>query len=821
MAVPIATALTTITLVVQAHHIPTAMSGGSIQPPSRLDFSDAQRGWPEYKRRFERYRSASGLSDKSAQRQVDMLIYCMGEEAEEIANQITVRAPTADEDADGTLFKRTVEAFDSYFNPRDNHLHYAVLLGSRVQQADETNEQFIRVLHEMVSKCTGWDEDHRKDMLKTRLLAGMRDKEMSRELQLKADVTLDYIKQQMRMKEVISRNQKAELDGERQVLAVRSATRPKDRDRTQRGLSTAPAADTTHQQRSRADSQIADCKFCGGTHARGRCPAYNKQCNKCRRLGHFGKVCQSKPTQQYRQSYNREQVNQLSVCSGSDSDDDTFSVHPVSKPSSRPTVSHNKWLLNLTVEGQTIEARVDTGAEVSTMSKSVFLQLGGKEVTKTKATLVGYGNQNIPVIGRAKLSVCVPTGLTGDVTFYITDNDNQTLLGMPAIGALGLIPQLGVNQVSNNKSSQSLIQNYPEVFVGLGKFGDPVKLVLKDTATPKQVSTRLVPQNMRGKLKKELARLERDEVIVRECGSSEWNSPLVLVSKPNGDIRICLDPQYLNSQLVRSKCAIPTTTEIFSKISGSQFFTTLDARQGFHQLMLDEQSSKLTSFVTPYGKYRYTRLPMGISCAPEIFHQRISDAMCDLEGVEVYLDDFLVHARTLEEHDIRLELVLQRCKELGLTLNPDKVVLAQKTVSYLGHELSGEGVRPGRSKVEAVHNMTVPTDKKAVQRFLGFVNYLAKFIPNLSQHTQPLRQLCKNNTQFLWGVQQSEAFQTIKRLIAQAPTLMLFQPGIEVTLSADSSSHSLGAVALQNDRLFEFAAKSLTDCQMRYSQIEK
>jgi len=142
-------------------------------------------------------------------------------------------------------------------------------------------------------------------------------------------------------------------------------------------------------------------------------------------------------------------------------------------------------------------------------------------------------------------------------------------------------------------------------------------------------------------------------------------------------------------------------------------------------------------------------MPMGICNAPEIFHQRMLDALEGLEGVEVYIDDLLVHAPSIEEHGRRLEAVLERCRQLGLTLNPDKLELAKESTSFLRHELSQTGLKPSHSKVEAVQLMTEPEDKKSVQRFLGFVNFMAKFIPNLSEHTFPLREVCKKSTQFV------------------------------------------------------------------------
>jgi len=190
------------------------------------------------------------------------------------------------------------------------------------------------------------------------------------------------------------------------------------------------------------------------------------------------------------------------------------------------------------------------------------------------------------------------------VKFYVTDNDNQTLLGMPAIVDLDLLPKM-VNQVSEKQvNKQQLLDKYPEVFTGLGKFGGEVSILLKSGAKPRSLAPRLIPHKKLGKLQIELNRLVDSGVIAKDVSLALWLSPIVLVNKPNGDLRICLDPQYLNSQLIRAHRAIPTLPKIFSRISGSQYFTTLDAKQGFYQIPLSEESSKLTSFMTPFGKYR-------------------------------------------------------------------------------------------------------------------------------------------------------------------------------------------------------------------------
>ena len=785
----------------------------------------------------------------------------MGEEAEQIATQITVRAPIAanetaniaGEDAEGTLFQRTLEGFDNYFNPRNNHLHYAVMFGSRVQLPDETNEQFIRNLHELAAKC-GWEDRFKTDMLRTRLLAGMKDKTLSRELQINANITLDEIKQQMRTKEIILQNQQAEMDGEASVMAIRRSSynhgntnnnsSSNDCIRKPPPHSGSLAGANSHGLPQGSNTFITNCKFCSFDHARGRCKAYGKRCNSCGRFNHFSrsKACRLGPSNN--ESYSGKPttdtngkkvlVNEVSVDHSAVNDcEDVFHVNQIDDFSTG-NVNPTQWFVNVNVQGSPLKLLVDTGSEVSVLPKNTFCALGLTKVTGSNATLAGYSGQNIPVIGKVSLPVELKGAPIVDTTFYVTDDavdrTRLPLLVLPAIRALGLIPvesSVNVNQVSSKSSIEehrnmrSIIDKHSNVFEGLGHFGADAKLQLKEGATPRAIPPRQVPYSMRDKLKQELDRLEQLGVICKDSEPVEWLSPLVIINKPKGDIRLCLDPQYLNSQLIRSHCVIPRTSEIFSRVTGSQIFSTLDAKNGFHQIGLDETSSKLTSFVTPFGKYCYLRLPMGICNAPELFHQRMLEAFSDIPGVEVYLDDVLIHACDMLQHNQRLSMVLERCNELGITLNPEKCVYAKESIGFLGHEISSSGVRPAHSKVQAVQNMVQPEDKKAVERFLGFVNYLAKFIPHLSEHTYPLRQVCKKNVQFWWGKEQSEAFEKIKILIKEAPTLSFYDPSLPVTLTADSSAHSLGAVVLQNGKPIEFAAKSLTDTQQRYSQIEK
>ena len=164
-------------------------------------------------------------------------------------------------------------------------------------------------------------------------------------------------------------------------------------------------------------------------------------------------------------------------------------------------------------------------------------------------------------------------------------------------------------------------------------------------------------------------------------------------------------------------------------------------------------------------------MPFGVKSAQEIFQKRMVQHFGDLPGVETDIDDILVWGTTKEEHNQRLKAVLQRCKDINMTLNKEKCRSGSSKVVYLGHIISAEGISPDPEKVKAINQMPPPEDKKGMVFLLGFLNYVAKFIPNLSSTTQPIRELLKKELMFHWDQEQEAAFQLIKKRMTSAPVL--------------------------------------------------
>ena len=212
--------------------------------------------------------------------------------------------------------------------------------------------------------------------------------------------------------------------------------------------------------------------------------------------------------------------------------------------------------------------------------------------------------------------------------------------------------------------------------------------------------------------------------------------------------------------------------QILAQIAGARVFSKLDANSEFWQIPLSKESSLLTTFITPYGRFCFNRLPFGITSAPEHFQRRMSVILRDLDGVVCLIDDILVHGKTQQEHDVRLHAVLKRLAEVGLTLTQEKCAFSQKQVTFLGQILTAEGIQSDPDKIAAIVGMREPTTIKELRRFLGMTNQLSKFTPHLSEITKPLRDHLSTKNQWTWEHAQKQALR--KRMGCQMYQKFLF-----------------------------------------------
>ena len=378
-------------------------------------------------------------------------------------------------------------------------------------------------------------------------------------------------------------------------------------------------------------------------------------------------------------------------------------------------------------------------------------------------------------------------------------------------------------------TEEEIRTKYADVFQGLGELGETLHLEVDETTRPVQIPPRRIPEALRKPLQEHLAELEQQGVIEKVVQATDWVSAIVVNKKSNGKTRLCLDPQPLNKALKRCHHPIPTIEDVLPDLGNAKVFTKLDCKNGYWQVKLDRDSSILTTFNTPFGRFKWNRMPFGISPAGDIFQRRLEQAIEGLDGVRTVADDLLIIgngesvADAVKDHDVKLEALLRRCRGRGIKLNEAKISLKKTSMPYIGHLLTADGVKADPSKVEAIANLAKPTDVPGVRRILGMTNYnyLAKFLPKLSDVSEPLRQLTRKENDFSWSEIHDKAFDDIKKLVSSRPLWKYYEPGKSLVLQCDASEKGLGASLLQDGKPIAYASRALTTTETNYAQIEK
>ena len=232
---------------------------------------------------------------------------------------------------------------------------------------------------------------------------------------------------------------------------------------------------------------------------------------------------------------------------------------------------------------------------------------------------------------------------------------------------------------------------------------------------------------------------------------TDWVSSLAYSWKAEGDLRTCLNPIHLNKAIRQDHYRTPTLEEITHELAGSTKFTKVDGSSSYYCIVLDYESSLLTTFNTHRGRFRFVHLPFGLACAQDIF-QRMMDQILDCcEGVIRIADDIFIHGKDDAEHDRRLHKFMKVAREHGLVLNKKKCEVKSNSVKFFGCVYDKHGAHPDPSKVSTIKQMPAPQNKGELQSFLGMVTYLSPFIPQLSSHTATLRGLLKTDVEYSWN----------------------------------------------------------------------
>ena len=287
----------------------------------------------------------------------------------------------------------------------------------------------------------------------------------------------------------------------------------------------------------------------------------------------------------------------------------------------------------------------------------------------------------------------------------------------------------------------SLLREYKDIFEGTGALKNfELNIQINPSVQPCVQKPKRLPFFMKKQVETEIQKLLDQAFIEAVTFSPEWVSPLVSVSKKNGEVRLCVDIRKANTAIITNYYPIPTLDEILYEVNGAKIFSKLDLAQGYHQIVLDEKSRDITTFSTPQGLFRYKRLIFGAKNAFEDFQKIVeTNIIHDINGVFNISDDIIAHAKTQSGHLQQLQKVFDKIREKGLKLNFKKCEFGKASINYMGHILSSEGLFPEPKKVNSIFHMEPPSNTSEVCSFLGLVTYCSKFIPNFAATTEALR----------------------------------------------------------------------------------
>lgn len=772
-----------------------------IRPPPPLHVERgviSSKDWRTWKQMWTNYFVIAQLDRQTPAYQIALFLHTIGPAALEIYN-------TFADDCRGNL-SSIITRFGTFAEGEANETFERYEFNTRKQQEDESFEAYLASLRTRMRSCN-FCNCMKDSLLRDQIVLGVHDPNLKRRLLQERHLTLEKCTDICKSAEAAEAHFKAV--GDHAEANVHTLGRENSSLRKQR------------LSRNTARQRQTPCKYCGGQHPRDKlkCPAFGKVCKSCGRRNHFEKVCMQ-----------AARAHSLAQEQG-DSDTSTEYVDVINQVESG---TRDDVFAQMLMGDTPVAFQVDSGASINILPRK---HLNGTDyvLNPTKTKLMMWNKTMIASQAKCRLKLRNPkTAKKYSVEFVVVDEDYTPLLGSKASQKMGLITVNSSNFERVHSAREDNIAGgrpegqHPEVFDdNLGELPGEVHLQVDPDVPPKVLPPRRLPHAIKGEVKSKLDHMTQQGIIAPVDSPTDWVSQLVVAKKKNGDFRLCIDPRPLNQALKREHYQLPTIEDILPDLNNARVFTKLDMSSAFWQIKLDEPSSLLTTFATPFGRYRWLRLPFGTNVSSEIFQRRLHQALEGLPGVICVADDILVYgngetsADAIADHDAKLDRLLKRCVDNHIKLNKEKSVFRASDIHFLGHVVTSAGLQPDPRKVADVLGMPPPTDVEGVRRLIGFVTYLSKFLPSLSDTLEPIRELMKPDVAWAWASEHATALSKIKELVSKAPVLAYYNPAEELTVQCDASGTGLGASLLQNDHPIAYASRALTDTESRYASIEK
>ena len=783
--------------------------------PEPVGEGDLTDQWTRFKKEFNLFLLAIGKADASGGMKLAILLRAVGQRVNDIHEALVFAEGENKDD-----FDTVVQKLDSVCARRTSK-HVIRDRFFQMKQDHRTIDQFVADLRKQVKDCEfGALKD---DLMLHVLIRGVDSDRMRRRLFETDKLELPKAIQMCQTMEATSADLESWVGKEKKVdsevpVEVKSVSESAESvSAVQRSGYQKPTNTRTRENdQGQRYGEVRECRQCGRTHKPRQCPAYGQKCLKCGLPNHFARRCrnsaQTHMVQGDSQSLGHEEVLHITV-----------------RKCGKKLLARMQFIVaNKKVM---VECQMDTAATCNVLSWRDYLVLGKPALENSVTTLVMYDGSVRKSLGGCHLQVEVAERKVKSLYFEVMKSNHHSLLSLDTCLTLNLLSyKIGTVyaiQEEQKVTRLQVLEEFDDVFGGLGSLPGEYEIEIDEMVHAVQNRPRKIPHTMKEAVENKLTQLVDLGVIAPVDVPTEWVSNITAVWKPDKkQVRICLDPRDLNKAIKRNHFYMPTIDDVLPKLKGAKIFSLLDAKDGFLQVKLTDRSSYLTTFWGPSGQFRWLRMPFGISSAPEEFQRRLQGALHGLSGVAVVADDVLVFGvgSTMEEarvnHDDSLLKLLQRARECNLKLNREKLRLHMPEVLYIGHIISANGIRPDPAKVTAIQEMPEPAGVSDVRRFLGMCNYLSRYVPRLSEVSEPLRRLTEAEATFGWGVEEKSAFEKLKELISDQQRLAFYDVRKPVVIQCDASTVGLGAVLMQEGRPVASVSRSLSKSEKNYVAIE-
>lgn len=776
--------------------------GGGPMKPCFLELpGEPPVRWTVWVAMFRDHLLAYELDDVAEARKLAILRSSLGAEGYRICMDLCPESNVS--------FDTVLARLGDRFAPKVSAIYARSVFHRRVQATDENCVQFVTALRSLLTKCEYADEV-RNELLRDRFVAGCVSDKIRERLMLESDtLTIDEAL-------VIAGNVERASKESRQVLNSNSVE-----------------ADISSVQASRGKNSSKQDKCCFSCGGRGHfssdknCPARGRKCKGCGAEGHFVSCCKDKKGKLgSKRSASRKRADSSNISV------EFMELHIEAVSDIR--IGASKYV-QCKVADRPISLLLDTGARVSILNSETVDALHLIVQPCTDIHMKGYGESPIATQGVVKTVVsCGDRHVNGFVFVVVAKGSN--VMGVNLFEELGFdvnIPKfLLAQQASVAQVEQAVVQHsvqYRQQFSDL--FGQAQEIIgfqhrpkVDASVAPKAQAYWRVPLALQAEVVSELERMLA-EGILEPIDASEWVSNMVIVRKSSGGVRICCNLADVNKAIIADRYPLPTIDDLGRVFNGSQYFSKLDVRGAYLQVSLCSEVRHMMAMVTPLGLVQWTRLPMGLCSAPSCFQKILAQILKGCKGAVHLIDDIIVCGRTRREHDERLLEVLSRLRKHRVTLSGEKCLFGVCDLDFTGFHVSGAGVSPMKSNVDAMLLMPEPQNVKQVRSFVSSVGFYQKFIPNFGAIAEPLYLLLRKDAPWSWSARCADAFATLKQALSKAPVLAHFDPEARTIVDCDASHSAVGCVLIQVqdgiERPVAYASRILHGAEISYSVFEK